>query len=269
MDDMERYYNVNRELWDKFARQHYDSEFYGTKRFLEGGSTLNSIELEELGDVDGKTLLHLQCHFGLDTLSWAREGAIVTGVDFSREAIRLAGKLADQAGIGAEFIQANIYDLPDVLSKSFDIVFTSYGVTCWLHDISQWGEIVAHFLKRGGTFYIADFHPITWIFDWDDPDDFKMVRGYFHKFKPDEFEVDGSYSGAEIEEQIDYEWAWGMGDVITALARAGLRIEFVHEFPKMPFQNFSFLKRSDDGYWVYDSPDVALPLSYSIKASKR
>jgi SAM-dependent methyltransferase len=270
MTGFEKFFETNRVLWDKFARINYGSETYKVTEFLEGATSLNSIELEELGDVSDKTLLHLQCHFGLDTLSWAREGAQVTGVDFSGEALQLARNLAEEAGVEAKFIQSNIYDLPDVLDEKFDIVFTSYGVHCWLNDISRWGEIVAHFVKSGGTFYIAEFHPLLWTFDWDAKDDFKIVRGYFHSPTPCEFQVEGSYadSEAKLEPQPDYEWTHSMGDVVTAIINAGLRIEFLHEFAKSPFQQFSFMKQAEDGYWVYDNPDVQLPLVYSIKATK-
>ena len=265
----EKFFEANRDLWDKFAKINYESERYKVREFLEGKTALNSIELEELGDVKGKTLLHLQCHFGLDTLSWARKGAVVTGVDFSREAIRLARSLAEETAIEATFIESNIYDLPDVLDEKFDIVFTSYGVHCWLNDLVRWGEIVAHFLKPGGTFYIVEFHPLQWVFDWDAEDDFKIVRGYFHRPSPIELQVDGSYAdGTKFEPQPDYEWAHTMADVVNAIINAGLRIEFLHEFAKSPFPNFSFLKESEDGYWSYDNPDVQLPLVYSIKASK-
>lgn len=269
MEGHERFFKANQDLWDKFAKMNYESAMYKTKEFLKGETTLNSIELDEIGDVQGKTLLHLQCHFGLDTLSWAREGAIVTGVDFSGEAVQLARNLANEADLKATFIQCNIYNLPDILNEKFDIVFTSYGVHCWLNDLPRWGEIVAHFVKPGGTFYIAEFHPLLWIFDWDAEDDFKMVRGYFHNPLPIELQVDGSYAdGTKFAPQSDYEWAHSMADVINAIVKSGLRIEFMHEFDKTPFPQFSFLKQKDDGYWYYDNPDVQLPLVYSIKATK-
>lgn len=269
MTDPEKFFDANKELWDKFAKINFESKNYRVKEYLEGKSVLNSIELKEVGNVQGKTLLHLQCHFGLDTLSWAREGAIVTGVDFSLEAIQLAQELAQRSGVEATFIQANIYDLPEMLDEKFDIVFTSYGVHCWLNDLTRWGEIVAHFVKPGGTFYIAEFHPLQWIFDWDAKDDFKIVRGYFHDPSPLVFEVDGSYADerSKFEPQPDYEWAHSMADVVNAIINAGLRIEFLHEFAKSPFPNFSFLNQSDDGYWYYNNPDVQLPLVYSIKAA--
>jgi SAM-dependent methyltransferase len=270
LTDHEKFFEANRGLWDKFARINYESETYRVREFLDGASSLNSIELEEVGEVQGKTLLHLQCHFGLDTLSWAREGAIVTGVDFSGEAVQLARNLTNEVGLGARFIQSNIYDLPDALDEKFDIVFTSYGVHCWLNDLPRWGEIVAHFVKPGGIFYIAEFHPLLWIFDWDAKDDFKMVRSYFHSPTPCKFDVDGSYAdaGTKIETQADYEWAHSMADVVNAIIKSGLQMEFLHEFAKAPFQSFPFLKQADDGYWIYDNPEVQLPLVYSIKATK-
>ena len=270
MSRLGKYFEANRKMWDEFAKINYGSETYRTKEFLEGGTTLNSIELEELGDVKGKTLLHLQCHFGLDTLSWARQGAKVTGVDFSGEAIRLARELTEKTRLDATFIQSNVYDLPEVLDEEFDIVFTSYGVHCWLNDLYRWARIVSHFLKPGGKFYIADFHPFIGVFDWDATDDFKLEYNYFHEPEPKEFSVDGSYaeSDVKIEPVVDYEWWHGMGVVITAIAKAGLRIHFLHEFPKSSFQRFPFLKQREDGYWYYDNPKIQLPLTYSLMATK-
>lgn len=270
MTRLQKFFEANRKMWDEFAKIHIDSETYGTKDFLQGKTTLKSIELEELGDVQGKTLLHLQCHFGLDTLSWAREGAKVIGVDFSGEAIRLARELTEKTGLEAKFIRSNIYELSEVLQEKFDIVFTSYGVLCWLPDLTRWAEIASHFLKSGGTFYIAEFHPFLWVFDNEASDDFVLKYTYFHKPEPYEFNVDGSYAGpdAKIEPCVDYEWAHGMGDVINSIIQAGLQIQFLHEFPKSCFQQFPFFEKREDGYWYYDSSEIQLPLVYSIKALK-
>ncbi|NHJ12742.1 MAG: class I SAM-dependent methyltransferase [Candidatus Thorarchaeota archaeon] len=268
MADLERYFETNREMWDKFAKAHLTSKAYKTEEFLQGKTTLNSIELEEVGDVKGKTMLHLQCHFGLDTLSWAREGAIVTGVDFSGVAIDLARKLAEESSVDARFIQANIYDLPNLLDEKFDIVFTSYGVHCWLNDLNRWAEIAAFFLKSDGLFYIVENHPLMWVFDWDARDDFRLARSYFHSPEPYEFQVDASYAGPKIDAQSDYEWAHGLGSVITAIVNADLRIEFLHEFPISPTQQFPFLIQREDGYWVYKNSEIQLPLVYSIRAVK-
>jgi SAM-dependent methyltransferase len=270
MKDLDKYYDANKTMWDQFARINVDSRTYKTEEFLRGKSVLNSIELNELGDVKGKTLLHLQSHFGLDALSWAREGAKVTGVDFSTEGVAISRDLAKKAKIDARFIECNLFDLPEHLDEQFDIVYTSYGVLVWLHDLNRWAEIVAHFLKPGGTFYIAEFHPFLWMFDNEDSDDFKLIRSYFPQGSPYEFDVDGSYAETDkkIKPQKDYEWAHGMSSIITAISKAGLRIKFLHEHNKAPFQAFPFFKKKDDGYWYYDHPDVQIPLIFSLKATK-
>lgn len=139
--------------------------FYNVDEFKKGKITLKDIELAELGDVKNKSLLHLQCHFGLDTLSWARLGAEVTGVDFSEEAIEYAKRLSQELDIPARFICSNIYDTIELITDKFDIVFTSYGVLCWLPDLVEWAEIISHFLRCGGIFYIVEFHPVNNIFD--------------------------------------------------------------------------------------------------------
>jgi len=270
MKDLDKYYEANKAMWDQFARINVESKTYKTEAFLRGETSLNTIELEEVGDVKGKTLLHLQTHFGLDALSWAREGAIVTGVDFSSDGIAISRDLAKKANIDARFIEANIYDLPEVLDEKFDIVYTSYGVLVWLHDLKRWAEIIAHFLKPGGTFYIAEFHPYIWMMDWDNTEEFQMVRSYFPQEAPYMFDVDGSYaeSHKKIDPQVDYEWGHGLANIISAISETELRIQFFHEFNKSPFQQFSFLKKMDDGYWYYDNPEVQIPLIFSLKATK-
>ena len=178
--------------------------------------------------------------------------------------------MATKANIDARFIECNIYDLPDVLDEQFDIVYTSYGVLVWLHDLKRWAEIIDHFLKPGGTFYIAEFHPFLWMFDNDDPEDLKLIRSYFPKGSPYEFDVDGTYaqSDKKIKPQKDYEWSHGLATIITSICDAGLRIKFLHEFNKMPFQLFPFFKKKDDGYWHYDNPDIQIPLIFSLRAIK-
>ena len=156
---------ANRELWNAWTEIHEGSTFYDVEGFLAGRQTLLPIELEELGpDVrEGTTLLHLQCHFGLDTLSWARRGARVTGVDFSDKAIALADRLAREVGLdeACRFVQSDLYDLPAHLDERFDVVFTSWGVLMWLPDLTAWGRLIARYLRPGGIFYIVDFHPFV------------------------------------------------------------------------------------------------------------
>jgi len=268
-----KYYDANKELWDEFARLHYEieSEDYSVKSFLKGQTTLKSYELKELGDVKGKSLLHLQCHFGLDTLSWAREGAIVTGIDISSEGIRLAKLLAKQTMLEANFIESNLYDLPNVLSEKFDIVYTSIGVLCWLNDLKEWGNIIAYYLKPCGFFYMAESHPFSMIFDNETKDikDLQVYYNYFHDPKPMEFIADGSYAlDNKIEPKKEYEWAHSMSDIINSLIDAGLKIEYLNEYPFTVWKQFPFAERGSDGFFHLKNQKAEIPLLFTIKAVK-
>lgn len=186
----EKYFDANRESWNKRTPIHKASVFYGLDGFKKGATSLNKTELEELGDVKGKKLLHLQCHFGMDTLSWAREGAIVTGVDFSEDAIVSARELAEELHLPATFICSNVYDLlqHQELAGSFDMVFTSYGVIGWLPDLNQWAAVIAFLLKPGGLFYMAEFHPVVWMMD----EHFDFIKYYYHNAEIIEEDLTGT-----------------------------------------------------------------------------
>ena len=171
------YLEINRKSWNSRVDVHLKSDFYDVKGFLEGESSLNDIELGLLGDIKGKSILHLQCHFGQDTISLGRLGANVTGVDLSDKAIDNAKILAKKANVNATFICCDIYDLPTYLNEQFDIVFTSYGVIGWLPDMGKWAKIISNYLKPNGKFIFVEFHPILWVFD----DDFKRIEyNYFN-----------------------------------------------------------------------------------------
>ena len=255
----------NRELWDAWTDINAGSDFYDLEAFRAGASSLKPVELEELGDVRGKTLLHLQCHFGLDTLSWARQGARVTGMDFSPAAIELARSLAAELDLPAHFVASDIYDLPNRLDGEFDVVFTSYGVIDWLHDLDTWGRIAASFLKPGGTFYMVEFHPLALTFD-DDGRPFH--HSYFPSSKPIRTVESGSYAdpGAELI-HVSYAWSHSLGEIVTALAAAGLRIEYLHEFPYSPYDCFGFTTETEPGKAVIPGFEDKAPLLFSLKAS--
>jgi SAM-dependent methyltransferase len=190
---MERRMQTNLARWDELVGVHVRApDIYDLDAFRAGRSTLKPIELEEVGDVRGKHLLHLQCHFGMDTISWARRGAAVVGVDFSAEAIGLARELDAEMNAGAEFVCSNVYDLPGKLEGAFDIVFTSYGVLCWLPDLAEWGKVIGHFLAPGGFFYIVDQHPVGRMFGYED-DRLVASEPYFD-IGPIEEAGDGSYA---------------------------------------------------------------------------
>ncbi|TRO50928.1 class I SAM-dependent methyltransferase, partial [Candidatus Bathyarchaeota archaeon] len=179
MTKMAEYYETNKRRWNELVDIHAKSKEYDLENFIAGKNSLHRVEREKLGDVKGKSLLHLQCHFGLDTISWARLGAKVTGVDFSETAIELAREIAKKVGVDAEFVCSNVYDLPKVHKGEYDIVFTSYGVLCWLQDIEEWARVIAHFLKPGGTFLIVESHPFMWVFD-DESEELRQKFSYWH-----------------------------------------------------------------------------------------
>ena len=267
---MDEYTQANRRHWDEIVPIHAGSEFYDVGSFKQGKSRLKPVELEELGDVRGKTMLHLQCHFGLDTLSWAREGAVVTGADFSPQAIETARALAAETGVEARFVVSDLYELPRNLDGQFDIVFTSYGVLCWLPDLARWAEVAAHFVKAGGIFYIVEFHPFAGVFD-DEPDvpDLRVRYPYFPSGEPLRFEVDGTYAAStKLDRRVTYEWPHPISEVVMALIQAGLRIDFLHEFPFSTYQFVPFMEKTGDYTVRLTKHDGCVPLLFSIKATK-
>ncbi len=266
---MDKYTQGNRDLWNEITPIHAQSEFYDVEGFKKGRRSVHyPIERGEMGDVNGKSLLHLQCHFGMDTLSWARLGAKVTGVDFSDKAIDLARSLAEELSIEASFICSDIYKLPDVLDEKFDIVYTSGGVLCWLPDLTRWAEIISHFLKPGGFFYILEGHPFSSIFDDSlDAIEPKVKYAYFHTPEPDKWGPEGDYANPDaVVTHGSYEWTHSMSDIINNLISSGLRIEFLHEFPLIFFKCYPFMEQDDDGFWRVKGDKI--PLIFTLKAVK-
>jgi SAM-dependent methyltransferase len=266
---MEPNLEANRKMWDEFVSINSHSEMYQLEEFKKGLIKLNSLERTEVGDVKGKSLLHLQCHFGMDTLSWARLGAKVTGMDFSPEGIKLAQSLSSELHLPAQFICCNLYDLPAHLDEQFDVVYTSYGVLCWLPDLPRWAQIVTRYVKPGGFFYIAEIHPVSNVFDNEkDVTELKLRYPYFHE-GPMEFVAEGSYSCDEkMEPHKEYEWMHGMGEIITSLCDAGLKIEFLHELPYSCYPQFPFMQKDAKGDWRLPGDEPLIPLTFSLKASK-
>jgi SAM-dependent methyltransferase len=266
---MDEFLNANKNLWDQWTGEHEKSPFYDLAGFRDGKDRLRSIELSELGDVTGKSLLHLQCHFGMDTLAWARRGAAVIGVDLSEKSIALARSLSQELDIPAQFVCSDIYQLPQILSGVFDIVFTSYGVLHWLRDLTQWGQIIAHFLKPDGIFYIVEDHPTFRMFTTADGVKMKLANPYFFSETPERVEMTGSYAtGNQGEAASFYIWNHGIGEVINALIAAGLSIEFLHEFPYAARAKFPFMQQGTDGWWRLPEGYVQIPFLFSLQARK-
>jgi SAM-dependent methyltransferase len=264
----------NRELWDAWTRIHVASAFYDVDSFRNGERPIRvaDYEREEVGSVEGKSLLHLQCHFGLDTLSWARLGATVTGVDFSSEAIVAARALAAEVAIDSRFLQSDVYGLPDVLDEQFDIVYTSGGVLEWLPDIARWGRVAAHFTRPAGFLYVTDIHPVAQAFENEgvEPGELRLAYPYWSRVEPIRFEAIGSYADpdAPTDGLVVNSWNHSLGEVVTSLADAGLRVDFLHEFDSVPWK-LDFLVEGDDGrFRLPDGPKGGLPLYFSIKATK-
>lgn len=231
--------------------------------------TLDSVVREGVGVVAGKSLLHLQCHFGLDTLAWARLGAHVTGVDFSDAAIAQARALSAELNLAANFVCCNLYDLPNYLSGQFDLVFTSHGVLSWLPDLNEWGKIIARFLTPGGTFYIAEAHPTAYIFDDENPSDLRVRYPYFHTTEPGQSIVQGSYADRSSSFQgVEYFWFFSLSDVVNALIQAGLQITELREYDFVAWQMFPFMEQTADGWWRLPNRFPTLPLMFSLKATK-
>ncbi len=262
-----KYYDVNKARWNELVEIHAKSQEYDLENFIAGKNSLHQVEQDILGNVRDKSLLHLQCHFGLDTISWARLGAKVTGIDFSETAIELARELARKAEVDAEFICSNVYDLPKVLDRHYDIVFTSIGVLCWLKDIDEWGRIIAHYLKPRGTFLLVESHPIMGVFD-DESYGLKIRYNYWHSDEPMCWDNNGTYTNedAEVKNKRTYEWQHTVSDVLNSLIRAGLRIEEVGEYPYLPWRYVKEAVRGVNGCWSI--PGDPLPQMWSVKAVK-
>jgi SAM-dependent methyltransferase len=272
---LDEYLRANLARWDEWTRVHERSELYDVEGFKAGKSSLTSIEESELGQLvgDGTRLLHLQCHFGMDTLSWARRGATVTGVDFSSEAVELACRLADEVGLAgrAAFLQSNVYELPTRLSGQFDVVFTSWGVLNWLGDLEAWAQVAAAYVRPGGVFYMAEFHPFAFLLADDaTPRSLRIGYPYFQYGKPLRFDEPGSYADptAQTVHNVTYEWNHGFAEIIDPLLRNGLRLEYLHEFPYTRGLAFPILEWGDDGWQRVKGHQQEFPLSFSLKMAK-
>jgi len=256
----DEYFELNRAGWDRRAEVHARSKFYDVEGFLGGASSLREIELSELTDVAGRRLLHLQCHFGLDTLSWARLGAICTGVDLSPVAIEQARSLSERSGLRAEFVCANVHDFHRGDVEPYDIVFTSYGAICWLPDLKRWAEVVSSNLVSGGTFYMVEFHPIH---------DLLAGYSYFDEETPCvEEEATYTENGDEAVAELAV-WSHPMSDVVNALVGAGIVIVRLTEFPFSPYDCFEGLDERESGRFYKQHEGHDVPMVYSILGTKK
>ncbi len=266
MQPDENYEAINRHSWNNRVDVHLKSEFYDLKNFIQGKSSLNPIELDLLGDLKGKSTLHLQCHFGQDTISLSRLGAQVTGVDFSDKAIDQAIQLAQQTQSDASFICCNVYDLPQHLNHQFDIVFTSYGVIGWLPDLNRWGSIISKFLKPGGTFILVEFHPVVWMFD----DNFENIAyRYFNSGALFESE-NGTYADKTAAISQEYVmWNHSMAEVMNSLIDNQLEINALSEYDYSPYPCFNKTIECAPRQFRIQHFDNKIPMVFSVVATKK
>ena len=261
----ENYIDINRKSWNNRLESHLKSDFYDMDSFLKGKSSLNTIELDLLGDIQGKKILHLQCHFGQDSLSLARMGAIVTGVDLSDQAIMKARELNTKLGLAATFICSNVYDIKNQIDEKFDIVFTSYGTISWLPDLDKWANIIHYFLKPKGRFIFAEFHPAVWIFD----DDFNYVQYNYFKDAPIAEEESGTYADREAAIKNAYVcWNHGLSEVYNSLRNNKIKIIDFQEYDYAPYAFVSGMEEFESGKYRIKKMGNKLPLVYSLEGER-
>ncbi|MDH1882949.1 MULTISPECIES: class I SAM-dependent methyltransferase [Empedobacter] len=260
------YIEINKQSWNNRTEAHLKSDFYNLEEFIKGATSLNSIELDLLGDIKGKSILHLQCHFGQDTISLNRLGANVIGIDLSDKAIESARKIAIDTNSTAEFICCDLYDIENHLNKQFDIIFTSYGTITWLPDLDQWGKLISKFLKPNGKFVFAEFHPVVWMFD----DNFdKIGYNYFNVESIIETE-NGTYADRNADISQSYvTWNHSMSEVITSLIDNGMELKQFQEYDYSPYNCFNKTFEFEPKKYRIKHLENKIPMVYSIVAKKK
>lgn len=259
------YININKEAWNNKTSVHIASPFYNIAAFKAGATSLNDIELNLLGNIKGKSILHLQCHFGQDTIALNRLGATTVGVDLSDKAIAYAKQLAEETNSTAQFICCNIYDLPEHLDRHFDIVYTSYGTIGWLPDLDKWAQIIANYLKPGGQFIFVEFHPLVWMYD----DHFdKIAYSYFMQEPIIETE-DGSYADKSADiKQTNITWNHSLSEVMSCLLKNNLSLKAFNEYDYSPYNVFHNMVEYEPKKYRIGHIYHTIPLVYSIIAEK-
>ena len=261
MSDFEKHIAINKQAWDKRTLIHINSNFYNHRNFKNGECSLKNIELRALGNIKNKTLLHLQCHFGQDSISLARLGAKVTAVDFSNFAINEAKKTSKEINVPVNFIQSDVLKLD--INKKFNLVFSSYGVIGWLPDLNTWGKIISNHLKKNGEFILTEFHPFYQMIQDDGYD-------YFYNEKPDIQIQHGSYTdGGENVKTKTCWWNHSLTDLFTALESNGLKLTSFEEFDFCPFPLKGMIKQEKNKFVLKNRFDKSTPYIFNLTAIKK
>jgi 2-polyprenyl-3-methyl-5-hydroxy-6-metoxy-1,4-benzoquinol methylase len=256
---MKKMTQANKIGWDGLAATHYKN--YHIDKLIAGTPLLNELIRNEVGYVQSKSLLHLLCHIGTDTMSWALLGARVTGIDLSPESLKYARKLARQMGIKANFIEADILEVKQKVKEKFDIVFSSTGVLCWIPDIQLFAQTVRQLLSDEGFFYIFDGHPFRSVLvDEAGETNTNIIQGNYFRKEVWQFDTMGDYTDPHLSIPFpSYEWHWTMGDIITAFCDADLKIIFLHEFPQYYYNGYTPFDVQENKIELY-------PCTFSLKA---
>lgn len=259
--------NTNLEAWNHRLEYHLASDFYGMDSFLAGRNTLPEIDRALLGDIRGLDVLHLQCHFGQDSLSLARMGARVTGVDFSLPAIEKARQLAEQLGLAAQFHCCDVRDTLQHISRgSCDLVYTSYGTIGWLQELDSWASVIAAALKPGGRLVFVEFHPVVWMFD----NALRNIRYAYHNAGPIVEEENGTYADPEAPiTTTTTTWNHSLSEVVTALLQEGLALQRLEEFNFSPYPVFGNMLEYQPGKFQTILHQDRLPMVYAMEARKK
>jgi SAM-dependent methyltransferase len=273
LDAVADYTEVNKANWDERVPAHAASPDYNVDRYLNDPEFLSDVvrfDLPLLGDIRGLRGVHLQCHIGTDTISLARLGASMTGVDFSGPAVRQARALAEQTGADATFVESDVYDAAAAAGADYDLVFTGIGALCWLPSIRRWAGVVASLLRPGGRLFIREGHPMLWSLADPRPDGLLVVEyPYFERDEPTVFDEAGTYvsTDVEFEQTITHEWNHGLGEVISALLAEGMTITALTEHDSVPWEALpgQMTKLGNDEWRLTDRP-WRLPHSYTLQA---
>jgi SAM-dependent methyltransferase len=272
-DELARMMRANQANWDARTPVHLASRFYGTDQDLDPDRWFAPFEWDDLGELTGRDVVHLQCHLGTETLAFARRGARVTGLDFSPASVAAAHDIADQAGLDVRYVQANVYDAVDALGgRQFDVVYTGKGALCYLPDLDHWADVVARLLRPGGRFYVVEFHPLLNALGptpapGDGPE-LLLRHDYLGGGGPVHRDATRTYTdGPAVEGATDsYEWMHGMGEVLSALTQAGLTVRSLRETEELPWQRWPQMRRTDSGWWRL--PEPRIPLLYGLLATR-
>ena len=274
---MEAYEVFNRANWDERVPAHVASVDYQVEQFVADRKHLSAVvtfDLPRLGDIAGLRGVHLQCHIGTDTISLARLGASMTGVDFSRPAIEAATDLARRTGDDAAFVESDVYSAAEALGReAFDFVFTGIGALCWLPSIGQWAGVVASLLRPGGRLFIREGHPMLWALQDGRDDDLLVVKyPYFETEEPVVIDEGGTYVETDVvfTNNVTHEWNHGLGEIVTALLDAGMTITALTEHDSVPWLALpGLMEQVDGGEWRLTDRPQRLPHSYTLQAVKR